>query len=643
MKRTRKPAAVLLAATLALSMAPVAAAAGTGASAAAAPEVAAEGRATARSSWSAEKVKEGYLFMRGVPEFLSQTISFNEGLAYGLDRATGSYYWVDTAGEVVVPSSLGYQAAIENDTSAGCFSEGLAGVYDPESGKWGFIDRSGELAIPYAHDAVGRFSEGKSVVLDFVVDEHGLVEQRSSVIDPSGSTLFTMGEYNFGPGYSEGLIGASYAVMEDESNIPLWGYLDGQGAWAIAPGYTFAEPFANGLAAVSRDQVRVPGKSTRYAFIDREGNEVIPEVVAPEHNYAFAYSDYVPYEDPATGLWGYYAKDGSVAAEPRYEQAGMFREGLAVVQRADGRWAVVGEDFAEAFSTDLALDASGAGYGSGLVRVQDPATGLWGYVDAAGAFAVPCAYAEALSFQNGVAWARDAAASRGVLLASDGSVLVDGVERGGYAATDDGHLWVRTADGGAGSPSAYDVYLLEERPFSDVAPGDWFAADVERAYELGYVGGVGGGLFEPGRAMTRAEFAAVVYKMAGMPPAAGAPGRFADIPAGHWSEAAVSWASSAGVVSGTGDGLFGPDGEVTREQIATMLYRYAGDGAQADPSVLDGFSDGGQASDWARSALAWAVERGYLKGKDNGSLDPKGTATRAEIATIAVRVQPESA
>ena len=195
---------------------------------------------------------------------------------------------------------------------------------------------------------------------------------------------------------------------------------------------------------------------------------------------------------------------------------------------------------------------------------------------------------------------------------------------------------------------AVDVKVIATAAYADVASDAWYADEVAKASALRYVRGMGNNLFFPEADMTREQFAQVVYNMAGEPEFANGgvfgtyPTRFSDVSETGWSAKAISWASEAGVVNGTSETTFDPTGSITREQIATMLYRYAGNGAQADPSVLDEFVDGGQVSGYALDAMAWAVENGYMEGKGANDLDPQGTATRAEIAALAVRVQPEA-
>jgi hypothetical protein len=180
--------------------------------------------------------------------------------------------------------------------------------------------------------------------------------------------------------------------------------------------------------------------------------------------------------------------------------------------------------------------------------------------------------------------------------------------------------------------------------FTDVSSDAWYAPEVAKAFENGYVNGITAGVFAPEQTMQRCEFAQVVFNMAGgtIDKDKVYPTRFSDVPADAWFAQAVEWASRYGIVNGKSADEFDPYGTITREEIATMLYRYAGNNAQADASVLDQFTDASQVSDWAKTAMAWAVEEGYMNGKGANDLQPQATATRAEIAALAVRVQPEA-
>lgn len=173
--------------------------------------------------------------------------------------------------------------------------------------------------------------------------------------------------------------------------------------------------------------------------------------------------------------------------------------------------------------------------------------------------------------------------------------------------------------------------------YTDVAAHQWFAPAVSFVTERNLMVGTAPGRFEPEGRMTRAMMATVLHRLAGTPAGSGEAG-FADVTAERWFADAVSWAADSGVVAGVGGGRFDPDGLVTREQMAVMLYRMAAY-LGLDTAVqggLSGFSDSGEASSWAEAALAWAVGADILQGED-GRLMPQGTASRAEIAAVLMR------
>ena len=199
-----------------------------------------------------------------------------------------------------------------------------------------------------------------------------------------------------------------------------------------------------------------------------------------------------------------------------------------------------------------------------------------------------------------------------------------------------------TAQNLQGGQKGVAFTLTDAVSYVDVSVDAWYADEVYKATQNHYVKGMGNNLFFPEAQMTRAQFAQVLYNMAGETGEWGThPTQFTDVTADAWYAEAVSWAVEAGVVKGTSETTFDPEGNITREEIATMLYRYAGNGAEADASALDAFVDGDQVCDWAETAVAWAVESGYMQGKGANDLQPHATATRAEVAALSVRVQPE--
>ena len=187
-------------------------------------------------------------------------------------------------------------------------------------------------------------------------------------------------------------------------------------------------------------------------------------------------------------------------------------------------------------------------------------------------------------------------------------------------------------DGGANCPGSR---------FTDMpAAGNWAHAGIDFALKQGLFNGMSATTFEPDGSMTRAMLVTVLWRLDGSRAPAGR-NTFTDVPGGQWYTDAVTWAAENGVVNGVGSGKFEPDGRVTREQIATILFRYAAKrydtSARADLSV---FPDAGRVSAYAREALAWANAAGLVNGTDNGHgliLDPQGDATRAQVAAILMR------
>ena len=173
-------------------------------------------------------------------------------------------------------------------------------------------------------------------------------------------------------------------------------------------------------------------------------------------------------------------------------------------------------------------------------------------------------------------------------------------------------------------------------PFTDVTEKDWFAPAARLAYAHFLMDGTALGLFAPELSMSRAMLVTVLWRYEGAPEAG--ENSFADVPDGAWYTGAVAWAAAEGVVNGVGENKFDPDGNITREQMAAILYRYcaAKDIAAAADGDLTAFPDGDQVSAWAKEAVQWTVAEEIIGGSD-GSLLPRGNATRAQVATMLMR------
>ena len=176
------------------------------------------------------------------------------------------------------------------------------------------------------------------------------------------------------------------------------------------------------------------------------------------------------------------------------------------------------------------------------------------------------------------------------------------------------------------------------KTFSDVPDNYWGKDAIAFVTARELFNGISDDQFAPAAPMTRAMLVTVLHRLEDTP-AAKADAAFPDVDAAAWYADAVAWASGNGIVTGTGSG-FEPDGQITREQLATILYRYA-DFLGLDTSAagaLSQFSDGDKVSAWAEEAMQWAVGSGLLTGKGNGTVDPTGNATRAEVAAILQRM-----
>ncbi len=175
-------------------------------------------------------------------------------------------------------------------------------------------------------------------------------------------------------------------------------------------------------------------------------------------------------------------------------------------------------------------------------------------------------------------------------------------------------------------------------PFKDVAQGAWYYPNVYYVWENDIMEGIAPDTFAPDMTTSRAQFATVIYRMAGKPPVTDAQRAacpFKDLKA-DWYRDAVVWCYANGVVNGTSDTTFTPDINITREQMVAMLYRYSKDTA-VNPMVLMQFSDYLTISDYAIPAVIWAVENNIINGVGDGLLAPRGDSTRAQLAAVLSR------
>ena len=188
----------------------------------------------------------------------------------------------------------------------------------------------------------------------------------------------------------------------------------------------------------------------------------------------------------------------------------------------------------------------------------------------------------------------------------------------------------KPCDGGASCPA---------RPYTDVDTAQWYHASVDYVLTNGIMNGTSATTFVPNGQLTRGMLVQILYNLEGKPQSGAA--AFDDVASDAWYAKAVGWAAENKIVGGYGDGRFGPNDAVTREQAAAILYRYAQskgvDVSVGEDTNILSFTDAQSISEYAVPAMQWAVGAGVLTGKGGGRLDPTGTATRAEIAAIMQR------
>ena len=211
------------------------------------------------------------------------------------------------------------------------------------------------------------------------------------------------------------------------------------------------------------------------------------------------------------------------------------------------------------------------------------------------------------------------------------TVTINGVSK--TIAEDGSATFTYTPPTGGGTPTEPEEPTW---PFTDVTEGeDWFYDAVAYVYENGIMAGTDETIFDPYMELDRAMAAQLFYNLEGKPAVTG-DSTFIDVTSGHWAVDAITWAAQNDIVAGIGGGLYDPDSNVTREQFAVMLYKYArfkGYDLTATGDLTQ-FPDAGSISSWAETALSWANGKGLINGHENGTIDPKGSTIRAQAASI---------
>lgn len=186
-------------------------------------------------------------------------------------------------------------------------------------------------------------------------------------------------------------------------------------------------------------------------------------------------------------------------------------------------------------------------------------------------------------------------------------------------------------DGGDNCPS---------KAFTDLGDKQWYHDSIDYAVENGLLEGTSPTTMEPNATLIRAQLAQILYNIEDKPAVTGEM-VFEDVPASEWFYSPVLWANQNEIINGTSSTTFEPLEDISRQDLALMLYRYAG--KPAVTGDLDGFTDGDQVGDWAEEAMAWAVAEGIVQGDTPTTLNPTGTATRAEAAAMLQRFLEDAA
>ncbi len=198
-----------------------------------------------------------------------------------------------------------------------------------------------------------------------------------------------------------------------------------------------------------------------------------------------------------------------------------------------------------------------------------------------------------------------------------------------------------TDESGISASATVKVTKLVTDVFDDVKSTDWFVKSVQYVYDHGIMAGTNGGKsFSPNGKLTREQFTQVLYAYEGKPEVTKMSG-FSDVDPKAWYAKSVYWAKEKGITGGKPDGTFGVNENISRQDLAVMLYTYAkikNYDLTKNDTALDNFDDKGKVSNYAKDAMKWAVTQGVISGKGNGKVDPIGNATRAECATMIMKL-----
>jgi hypothetical protein len=257
----------------------------------------------------------------------------------------------------------------------------------------------------------------------------------------------------------------------------------------------------------------------------------------------------------------------------------------------------------------------------------------------------------ALELEQGVSAAITAAvvpenaADKTIHWASSNNSAATVDQNGVVTAVSPGKSLITAASVAGGAYGSCIVTVVGEGPFVpyyDVSRGDWFYSDVLFLHERGLLSDFSADVFEPEADISRQMCAYILYRQAGSPESEAPQTAFTDVPDWQRYGSAIAWADENGIMGGYGENVFGAGEPLTREQLATIVYRLAGvSGAnisvQPPRADLSAYADGGDVSEWAREAMEWAIGVGIIVGGHDMELAPQRAATRAQFAAMLTR------
>jgi len=472
-------------------------------------------------------------------------------------------------------------------------TEDLLKVWDSSYISNRVMNEQGELLTPAAGDHIFTFEDGSFLTMHPlpVNPDLGYQNVRYVLYDSAAKQL---GEYVGTNAYS---IHDRYLAIYDESTRSLKLLDHGKPisipAGAMSSGSGEISKYNTEAGFSSTPLFYIMTKDQYYTVYDLECNVVIPEMYCRRMTIAANHVLAVNY-DGDTEL--YNVKGEKVATLPGSDYQG-FSEGLLWHKQGNAYaiYNLKGEQV-----TDYTYSYCGESGAFGLVNVKR--NGKYFLINAAG---------EEQNSQGFDAWVRFESHFGDYQIAGNYGIVR-------YLEPGEGLFW-------------------------DVKEGDWFCDEVYYCYENDILNGTGVGRFQPDGVTTRAMVVTVLYRLAGSPEVEGEL-PFTDVEAGQWYSDAVLWANQNEIVNGVGGDRFAPTANITREQIATILYRYSKfTGIEmAEGADLTTFPDSGKVADFALEGMAWAVAEGLITGTVSGgttTLSPQASATRAQLATIISRYQ----